>query len=145
MTKNKSADLTNFPIQKQKMVLQETNADEVFEAVRQIKNKNSCDMFELSSSLLKAVNPATCELLASVFNKCVEKTYSPNYLKTAKVIPIFKSGEKDNPQNYRPLSLLPVIGKVFEKLIYARINCFLVQHNILSERQFAFRNKKKYS
>ena len=142
MTKNKSADLTNIPIQKQTRVLQETNADEVFETVRHLKNKNFCDMFQLSSSLLKAVNPATCELLASVFNKCVEKTYYPKILKTAKVIPIFKSREKDNTQNYRPLSLLPVIGKVFEKLICARIYCFLVQHNILSERQFGFRNKR---
>ena len=56
------------------MVLQETNAEELFETVRQLKNKNSCDMFQLSSSLLKAVNPATYELLASVFKKCVEKT-----------------------------------------------------------------------
>ena len=98
-------------------------------------------MSQLSSILLKAVDPAICELLASVFNNCVEKTY-PKILKTANVIPNFKSGEKDNPQNYRPISLLPVIGKVFEKLIYARINCFLVQHNILNERQFGFRNKR---
>ena len=103
MTKKKSADLTNIPIQKQTMVLQETNADEVFETIRQLKNKNSCDMFQLSSSLLKAVNPATCELLASVFNKCKEKTYHPKNLRTANVMPIFKSGEKDNPQNYRPI------------------------------------------
>ena len=100
-------------------------------------------MFQLYSSLLKAVNLGTCELLASVFNKCAEKTYYPKVLKTAKVIPIFKSGEKDNPQNYRPISLLPVIGKVFVKLTYARIKCFLIQHNILSERQFGFRNKRK--
>ena len=57
MTKNKSADLTFIPIQKQTMVLQETNADEVFETVRQLKNKNSFEMFQLNSSLLKAVNP----------------------------------------------------------------------------------------
>ena len=142
MTKNKSADLTNIPNQKQTMYLQETNADEVFETVRQLKNKNSCDMFQLSSILLKVVNPATCELVASVFNKCVERTYYPKILKTAKAIPIFKSGEKENPKSYRPISLLPVTGKVFEKLIYARINCFLVQRNILSEKQFAFRNKR---
>ena len=99
-------------------------------------------MFQLSSSLLKAVNAAICELLATVFNQCVEKTYYPKILKTAKVIPIFKSGEKDIPQNYRPILLLPIREKVFEKLIYARINYFLVQHNILSERQFGFRNKR---
>ena len=83
-TKNKSADLTNIPIQKQTMVLQEANADELFETVRQFKNKKSCDMFQLSSSMLKAVNPVTYELLASVFNKCVERTYYPKILKAAK-------------------------------------------------------------
>ena len=104
MTKNKSADLTNISNQKQTMYLQETKADEVFETVRQLKNKNSCDMFQLSSILLKVVNPATCELVASVFNKCVERTYYPKILKTAKAIPIFKSGEKENPKSYRPIS-----------------------------------------
>ena len=72
------------------------------------------------------------------------KTYYPKIIKKAKVIPIFKSGEKDNPQNDRSILLLPIRGKVFEKLIYAKSmpNCFLVQHNILSERQFGFRNKR---
>ena len=55
MSKNKLADLKNFPIQKQTMVLQEANAGENFEIVRQLKNKNYCDMFYLSSSMLKAV------------------------------------------------------------------------------------------
>ena len=80
--------------------MQEANADEVFETARQLKIKNSCDMFQLSSSLVKAVNRAICGLLASIFNKCVQKTYYPKILKTAKIKPVFKSGEKDNAQNY---------------------------------------------
>ena len=47
-----------------------------------------------------------------------------------------------NPQNYQSISLLPVTGKVFERLIYAGLNCFLIQHITLSERQFGFRNKR---
>ena len=82
------------------MVLQETNADEVFETIRQLKNENSCDMFQLCSRVLKAVNLATCDLFPPIFNKCVEETSYPKILKTAKVLAIFKLEEKDNPQNY---------------------------------------------
>ena len=52
-------------------------------------------MFHLGSSLLKALNPVTCELLMSIFNKCIQKITKTKILKTAIVIPILKSGEKD--------------------------------------------------
>ena len=77
------------------MILQETNADEVFETVRRLKNKNSCDMFYLSKSLQRAVNPTTCELMSSIFNKFVQKSYYPKIFETAKVIPVVKLRERE--------------------------------------------------
>ena len=66
----------------------------------------------------------------------------PNILKIAKVIPIFKSGEKSSIENYRPIFLLPVFSKVIEKLIKTRILSFINRHDILYDRQSGFRKKR---
>ena len=60
-------------------------------------------------------------------------------MKIAKVILLFKNGEKSLMSNYRPISLLSIINKLFEKLIYKRLRKFLVKHNILYKYQFGFR------
>ena len=63
-------------------------------------------------------------------------------LKIAKVIPIFKSGEKSLFENYRPISLLPIFSKVIEKLIKTRILSFINRYHILYDRQSGFRKKR---
>ena len=65
----------------------------------------------------------------------------PNSLKIAKVIALHKSGDKTDPNNYRPISLLPVISKIYERIIYNRINHFLNKHKVLNENQFGFRKR----
>ena len=59
--------------------------------------------------------------------------------KIAKVIPIFKSGDKSQMDNYRPISLLSSFSKIMEKIIAARLIEFLDNNNILSKWQFGFR------
>ena len=54
----------------------------------------------------------------------------PNLLKLAKVIPIFKAGSKLEVNNYRPISLLPTLSKIIEKLMHIRLFSFLEQHNV---------------
>ncbi len=63
----------------------------------------------------------------------------PDQLKVAKVIPIFKEGDKLLVSNYRPISLLSNINKIFEKLVYSRLYSFLELHNCIYELQFGFR------
>ena len=63
----------------------------------------------------------------------------PDSLKLAKVIPVYKKGDKSQPGNYRPISLLSVFDKVLEKLICKRLCDFLQFHNILYKFQFGFR------
>ena len=64
----------------------------------------------------------------------------PDALKIAKVIPIHKKGDKQNLNNYRPISLLPVMSKVFEKVINIQLNQRLEGMNIVDNDQYGFRN-----
>ena len=66
----------------------------------------------------------------------------PDQLKIAKIIPIHKGGAKNISSNYRPISLLPILGKVLEKIIAARFLKFINKHNILTQNQFGFRKNR---
>ena len=68
--------------------------------------------------------------------------FFPDELKIAKIVPIHKGDAKNVSTNYRPISLLPILGKVFEKVIAARFLKFLDKHNILTQNQFGFRKKR---
>ena len=61
--------------------------------------------------------------------------------KTAQVIPLFKGGDRENVNSYRPISLLPVLGKLLEKLISKHLISFLDKYELLYPRQFGFRAK----
>ena len=77
-----------------------------------------------------------------MFNRRIELGQYPQSLKIAKVIPFFKNGNKDDPSNFRPISLLPNIGKVFERIIFDRTQNYLNVFEILSDSQFGFRHGK---
>ena len=69
----------------------------------------------------------------------------PEILKVSKVIPIYKSGDKTKANNYRPISLLPSLSKVMEKLLVVRLPSFLNASGILYDRQYGFRKKRTTS
>ena len=78
-------------------------------------------------------------ILAQVFSLVFELGYFPQIFKTAKVIPVFKCGNKELLNNYRPISLLPYLFKVLEKLIKTRFLKFFGKQKILYGHQYGFR------
>jgi hypothetical protein len=91
--------------------------------------------------VLKVANTFFADKLCDIINLSFKTGIFPDLCKLAKVIPLFK---KDNPllcENYRPISLLPVYSKIFEKVIYTRMYNFLDSNNLIYERQFGFRSK----
>jgi len=78
-------------------------------------------------------------IMAKLFNLSVSLGTFPSCLKVARVIPIFKAGNTSSPGNYRPISTLPIMSKIFEKLMYRQLIVFLKSMNILSPCQFGFR------
>ena len=84
-----------------------------------------------------AVSPSIAELI----NKSIVTGCFPSHLKQAKVLPIYKGGDKSDPSNYRPISILPTISKIFEKHVNKHLMGFLNKHKLLHESQSGFRHK----
>ena len=84
-------------------------------------------------------------VLSWYFSSAFELGVFPNYFKTAKVIPIFESGNKNLVSNYRPISLLTTLSKVFEKLTKSRLVKFFDKRNIWYVYQYGFREKHSVS
>ena len=76
--------------------------------------------------------------LAKIFNNCIDIAYFPDSCRIAKIIAIFKDGSKQNVRNYRPISLLTVFSKIFEKLLHKNI-VFYQEHKTIIPEQFGFR------
>ena len=89
--------------------------------------------------LLKNFKPFFSFWLSERFNLSFETGLFPDVLKIAKVNPLHKKESKLDHQNYRPISLLSVISKIFEKLIYKRIYFYLDQKKLIYSKQFGFR------
>ena len=79
------------------------------------------------------------KLLTHLINLSLEHGIFPKQLKIANLIPIFKSGEVENLGNYRPVSLLTTVSKVYERAFYNRLLSFITKYKILYELQFGFR------
>ena len=82
-----------------------------------------------------------CVPLSKIYNIPIPTGTHPDKLKHANVIQIFKKGSRLIISNYRPISLLSNLNKIFEKIMYKRIYVFLEKHNILYDLRFGFRAK----
>ena len=135
-------EISSIPKNEKSLFLSKTDKLEVFNELKHLNNKKSLDTFGLSNFFLKIVSPTISEQLSQIFNKCIEEECFPDLLKIGVVIPIHKEGPKNEAGNYRPISLLPVVGKLFEKLLHKRILDFLIKHKVLSGRQLGFLSKR---
>ena len=115
--------------------------DEVKQVVNNLKTKRSSGYDDITNFLLKNIINEIVAPLTHILNLSLSQGIVPQNMKIAKVIPVFKKGPKDSLNNYRPISLLPSLSKVLERLIYTRTLDFLVNCNILSDSQFGFRKK----
>ena len=103
---------------------------------------NQAGSNDIPIKLLKIAAPVIVPLLVSIFNLSFKTGIFPNLMKLAKVIPIFKAGCKLLVTNYRPISLLSVFSKIFEKIVHQQLYAFLNLKSVIYESQFGFQKKK---
>ena len=91
---------------------------------------------------VKKVIDGIAKPLTYVFNLSFQKGIFPHNMKIAKVVPIFKEGDKHNFSNYRPISILSQFSKILEKLFIKRFDGFVEKHKLLTDSQYGFRNNR---
>ena len=117
-----------------------TDAVEIQKNLQGMKPKQSTGHDGVNSWLLKKLSNSISLPISVAINKSIENGVVPDNLKLAKVIPIFKAKDPCIFGNYRPISLLPVIFKLLEKVVYFRLYNFLDKNNILYSSQYGFRS-----
>ena len=121
-----------------------TDANEVESFVRSLKNNKAPGLDGVNSIILPSENMPSVffEVLSRIFNCCLVNGNYPSCFKKAKVIPIHKKGKDPKlPSSYRPITLLSLLDKVFEKIIHERGREFAEQNNIINHQQFGFRKE----
>ena len=121
--------------------LSPTGPFEITRIINSLKSKNSSGHDGLNTILLKNIKTELVIPLNIIINKSLSTGVVPDSLKLAKVIPIFKCKEKDNLNNYRPISLLPTISKILEKVLHKRLYNFLLSQSIFYQSRYGFRPK----
>ena len=90
--------------------------------------------------MLKSLHKLIVFPLCHIFNQSIQEGIFPKLMKRAKVIPLYKGKEMDYMVNYRPVSLLIMISKLLEKIVYSRLYSFLDKNGSLFSSQYGFRS-----
>ena len=91
------------------------------------------------TNLVRDAAKSIAKPLMMIFNASLPKGLVPNALKLTKITPIFKSGARNEKNNYRPISVFSVFAKLFEEIVHDQLSDFLLSNRILSMSQFAYR------
>ena len=114
---------------------------EVGKLITNLSNSKSLGPDNIPVNIIKISLPFIIEPLTYFYNLCIDKNVFPISLKEAKVIPLPKTKEVTQPKDLRPISLLPVLSKPFEKHIHKHMYNHLDKHNLIHQHQSGFRPK----
>ena len=109
------------------------------DAIGKIKNSKGFSTDNISSYFLILAMPYIENSLVYIFNTSLKRSKFPDDWKTARVTPIFKEGDTPDKWNYSPISVLPVISRLFENLVSNKLYQYLDHNGLLSPNQFSFR------
>lgn len=131
-------DLTSNQTRNLKSIfIKPISALEISKVIANLKDKSG-GIDKIHTKILKKINFYISGILEKIFNTCIEKGIWPKALKKAETIPVYKSENKTLLTNYRPISLISNIAKVFEKLIHSRLYDFIIKHKIINNNQYGF-------
>lgn len=122
--------------------LHPTDRLEVEKIINGLKNGKSAGNDGIKAETLKEICKEISDPLSQLINNCMSSGCFPNILKTGVIKPLYKSGSTFKMENYRPVTIISNIAKIFEKIIANRVVSFLEKNNIISDCQFGFRPKR---
>ena len=123
------------------MFLRKVSMAEVLEILISFENKSSSGDDNVNMIIVKKSASVIAPYLELLINCSVAQGMFPSDLKQAKVIPLHKGGSRLDENNYRPISLLKVWSKIFERAMFVRLYQYFENFNLLYEKQYGFRKK----
>ena len=124
-------------------MLREINVLEITKTLQKCRNRSAPGEDQISYFILKNLDRENLSNIALIYNSCLKTGYFPNAWKQAKVVMLPKPGKDlTKPTSYRPISLLPAMGKIFERIVASRLSAFLEKVDYFDENQAGFRKKR---
>lgn len=120
-------------------------SDEVASVVANMPTNKAAGPDGIMAKVIKDNIDLFCVPLCRIFNHAIHSSLYPDTLKVAKVVPIFKTGDPNNPSSYRPISVLSVVNTIFEKLIAFQLKTFLDVNHIICPQQHGFVSSRSTS
>ena len=127
---------------KTNFLFKEVHESQIYKDLRNLNRKKATGFDNFPPGLLKDAASVIANPLTFIINLSLRSGTVPADWKEAKVLPLFKSGSSAEIDNYRPISLLPILSKILEKLVYNQLVSYLESNNLLSDHQFGFRSKR---
>ena len=126
----------------QYLELGNTSQTHICDIIKSLQSKNSMDIEGISTKLIKELAVEISIPLAHIFNISLSTGTFPNKLKESRTVPIFKAGNPELCDNYRPIALLSTLSKILEKMVSVQLVNHLDRNKILYEHQYGFQRNK---
>ena len=122
-------------------VFKEITSAHIYSLLSKLCKSKATGLDSISAKLLRECPDLIAESLTLIFNQSLLTGIFPDEWKSARVTPLYKnSGKRNDPTNYRPISVIPVVAKVFERVVYDQLYHYLTENRILSRYQYGFRS-----
>ena len=113
--------------------------DNILKIMRALNINKAYGHDEISVRMIKICDDALVKPLSLIYKNCIDTGVLADIWKKSNIAPVYKRGDKQIIDNYRPISLLPICGKIFEKILFNSRYGFLEENNLLCEHQSGFR------
>ena len=117
----------------------EITTQDVMCIISKLPNKKSTGYDKISTETIKILSAVISPTLSLIINKCILNGTVPDEMKVSKIKPLFKKGDVTLLNNYRPISLLPCVSKIFERVLFNQLYEYFERNDLLTQHQYGFR------
>ena len=119
--------------------LRPTSTTKVFSLLNKLNKSRATGLDKISGRLLRECADLISSPICNIFNQSISQGVFPDDWKSARVAPLFKQGDRDDLNNYRPISVISIVAKVFERILFDQVYTYLEEHNSICKHQSGFR------
>lgn len=128
----------NVPVCNREFIFSRISCNDIIKTFKQLKIKKTKDLWGVSVFIVQSVIDAISSELAIIFNECIDCGVFPDQMKFSKITPLFKTGSTSDPTNFRPISVLPALSKIFEKIILDQLLIHFNNNKLMHSQQYGF-------